>query len=260
MGLLDATDEPGKLVVGDSILIGPVCARRTVTVLSWANEMVGVITSRDVLLHPIATIRGFGWRIFFRAVSPWHEKTFLALLWDADFFGAATSKVPELLGRCIGLELQAKRIYAALAEGFANLGSIGRFFEALAEQEQDHADLLELCRAAAIRGGWKANYFNPWQEYIPRLEQQMEEVEAAVYSIGSVDDALRLVIRIESCEINEIFEAVLAASDSAFVRRLRAFRDAMERHMVYICERIPELAPHLMLACRELRAKIPRVK
>ena len=121
--------------------------------------MLGVITSRDVLLHPIATIRCFGWGIFFRAVSPWHEKTFLALLRDADFFGAASSQIPELLRRCVELELRAKRIYAALAEGFVNLGSIGRFFETLALEEQDHADLLELCRAAAIRGGWKANYF-----------------------------------------------------------------------------------------------------
>lgn len=50
---------------------------------------------------------------------------------------------------------------------------MGPFFASLAEQEQFHADLLEICRAAAIRGGWKANVFNPPEDYLPRLEQQI---------------------------------------------------------------------------------------
>ncbi len=222
--------------------------------------MVGAITSRDILFHPIATVHCFGWRIFFRAVFRWHETTFLALLQEADFFGAATSKLPALLGRCIGLELQARRIYTAFAKDPAKTGPESRFFHSLAKQEQEHADLLEVCRAAAIREGWKADYFNPWQDCVPRLEQQMEEAETSVSSIGSVDDTLRLVIQIESSEINQVFQAILAAADSPFVGRLRAFRRAMETHSAYICLRIPKLAPHLTLACRELRVKFPRVK
>ncbi len=34
----------------------------------------------------------------------------------------------------------------------------------------------------------------------------------------------------------------------------------MEAHMSYIVERLPELSPQLMLACRELRARFPKVR
>ena len=222
--------------------------------------MVGVITSWDVLAHPISTIQCFGWRVFFRAVTPWHDKPFLSLLQDAGFLGAAASQVSTVLERCIALELRAKRIYKALAKTFSDHGSVEPFFTGLAAHEQYHADLLEVCRSATLRSGWKASLFNPWQDYLPRLEQQMEATEAAVYSIDSVEAALQLVIQIESSEINEVFHAALAATDAVFVKRLKPFRKTMEAHMSYIAERLPALSPQLMLACRELRVKFPRVR
>jgi hypothetical protein len=221
--------------------------------------MVGVITSWDILAHPITTIHYFGWQVFFKAVVPWQGRTFLSLLQSAAFPRAATSNVPTILERCIGLELRAKRIYVVLAEALDDQGLVGPFFAGLAEQEQYHADLLELCRAAAIRSGWKANLFNPWQDYLPRLEQQMADTEAAVSTIDSVDAALRLVVQIEFSEINQVFDAALAATDAAFVKRLRPFQQAMEAHMSYLVERLPELSPRLLLTTRELRAKFPGV-
>ena len=217
--------------------------------------MVGVINHWDILAHPVVTIRCFGWGVFFRAIGPWQSKPFLSLLRDAGRFGAAVSKLPTILERCVGLELRAKRIYKALAKAFADEGLVGPFFAGLVEQEQYHVDLLELCRAAAIRGGWKAHLFNPWDDYLPRLEQQMDAAEAAVSQIDSVEAALQLVVQIESSEINQVFHAALAATDSAFVKRLRPFREAMEAHMAYLVERLPELSPNMLLACRELRAK-----
>ena len=110
--------------------------------------MVGVITGWDVSAHPISMIRCFGWTVFFRAVEPWQTKPFLSLLRDAGFFGTATSAVPTILERCIALELRAKTIYRTLARAFSDEGLAGPFFAGLAEQEQYHADLLEVCRAA----------------------------------------------------------------------------------------------------------------
>ena len=88
----------------------------------------------------------------------------------------------------------------------------------------------------------------------------MDDAEAAVYQIDTLEAALQLVIQIESSEINDVFYAALAATDAAFVKRLKPFREAMEAHMAYIADRIPELSPQLMFACRELRAKFPRVR
>ena len=222
--------------------------------------MVGVINRRDILAHPVTTVRCFGWRVFFRAIGPWQGKPFLSLLRSAGFLGTAAASVSTILDRCIGLELRAKRIYAALAKAFRDEGLVGPFFAGLADQEQDHADLLQLCRAAALRGGWKAALFNPWQDYLPRLEQQMDATEAAIGEIGSVDNALRLVVQIESSEINGVFNAALAATDPALVKRLRPFQEAMEAHMSYIVERLPELSPQLTMVCRELRARFPKVR
>ena len=222
--------------------------------------MVGAITSVDILAHPITTIQYFGWRVFFKAIVPWHDTPFLSLVRDAGFLGTSVSNVPTILERCVALELRAKRIYRALAKAFSDQGLVGPFFAGLAEQEQYHVDLLELARAVAVRSGWKANLFNPWQDYLPRLEQQMADTEATISTVDSVDAALRLVIQIELSEINEVFSAALAATDAAFVKRLRPFQEAMEAHMSYLVERIPELSPRLILATRELRAKFPRVR
>jgi hypothetical protein len=221
--------------------------------------MVGAITSLDILAHPITTIRCFGWRVFFRAVVPWRDTPFLSLVRDAGFLNPSESSVSTILERCIGLELRAKRIYTALAKALDDQGVVGPFFAGLAEQEQYHADLLELCRAAAIRKGWRASVFNPWQDYLPRLEQQMAAAEAGVYEIDSVDAALRLVIQIEASEINEVFQAAIAATDAAFVKKLKPFRKTMEVHMSYIVERLPQLSPNLILPTRELRARFPHL-
>jgi hypothetical protein len=222
--------------------------------------MVGVITGWDILAHPISTIRCFGWQVFFKAVGPWQGRTFLSVIRDAGFLAPSPSSVPTILERCIALELRAKRLYKILATAFDDQGLVGPFFAGLVEQEQYHADLLEICRAAAVRGGWKANLFNPWHDYLPRLEQQMDAAEAAIRQIDSVETALRLVIQMESSEINEVFPAALAATDAAFVKRLRPFQTAMEAHMTYLVERLPELSPRLMLATRELRARFPAVR
>ena len=68
----------------------------------------------------------------------------------------------------------------------------------------------------------------------------------------------RLVVQIESAEINRMFQAALASSNSEFVRRLGAFRSAVETHITYITGRLPQLDPHFALASRELRDLYPR--
>jgi rubrerythrin len=222
--------------------------------------MVGVITSWDVLAHPMTTIQCFGWLVFFRAAVPWHDVPFLSLVRDAGLFRAPPSNVPRILDRCIDLELRAKRIYNALAKALFDQGSVGPFFADLAEQEQQHADLLEVVRSAAMRSGWNASLFNPWEDYLPRLERQMDAAEAAVREIDSVDAALQMVIEIESSEVNKVFNAILAATEADFVKKLRPFRRAMEAHMAYIAERIPQLSPRMLAKVRELRASFPQLR
>lgn len=222
--------------------------------------MVGVITSLDILAHPIVTIQCFGWLVFFKAVVPWRDTPFLSLVRDSRFMKPTVSSVPSILERCIELELRAMRIYRILAKALDDQGLVGPFFAGLVEQEQYHADLLEIARAAAIRKGWRANLFNPWQDYLPRLERQMDAAETAVCSVDSIDAALQMVIELESSEINQVFNTALAATDAAFVKKLKPFQTAMEAHMHYLVERLPQLSPKLTPACMEMRKKFPPVR
>jgi rubrerythrin len=239
-----------------SFAVARVANVKWLKLMTGGDTMVGVIRTWDILEHPVATIRSFGWRVFFRALFAGQGKTFLSLAFEGC---VPTTRMPSLLERCISLELRAERIYIALSRALAEQEAVGVFFDALAEQERDHADLLRLCKAAAVRGRWRANLFNPWQEYLPRLEQQMDETDATVRSIDSVEAALRVVIEIESSEINRVFDAALAATDAAFVRKLEPFRKAMQWHLTFLVDRLGDLAPQLMAETRELRARFPRV-
>ncbi len=86
----------------------------------------------------------------------------------------------------------------------------------------------------------------------------MDAAEVAIRKVDSIDAALRLVVNVESSEINEVFSAALAASEAPLVKRLRPFRRTVEDHMSYIVERLPQLSPRLTLATRELRARFPQ--
>jgi len=210
--------------------------------------MVGVITSWDVLSHPIVTIHCFGWGVFFRAVAPWQNRTFLSLLQPAAPPRPATIRAEPILERCIALELRAGRIYTALAHSFRSDALLQEFFTNLAAQEQEHADLLRIIRMGAMRCGWKAGVFNPWEVYLPRLEQAMDAAENALREIASVNAALQLVIEIESSEVNKLFGAAMAAADATFIHKLKPFQTAMESHLAYIAERIPSLSPGMASA------------
>jgi len=155
--------------------------------------------------------------------------------------------------RCIGLELRAKRIYESLAQRFDQPDSVKGFFATLAHQEKDHAELLDLCRAATGRGEWHGKHFDPWRGAVPGLEKQMQEAESRANSLDSLSDALRLVIQIESSEVNRIYSRIVAASDSEFVKKMRAFHEAGRKHISYICEWISEMDPELRDACQKLR-------
>ena len=149
--------------------------------------------------------------------------------------------------------MQAKRIYERLARRFFGHKLISDFFSTLAQQEETHAELLTLCREATSRTIWKEECFASCRESIPQIEQQMENIESSLKSLGGVTDALRLVIQIEGSEVNRIFESVVAASGSTFVRKLLAFQNVAEDHIAFICDEIPKLESELTEECRELR-------
>jgi len=216
--------------------------------------MVGVIRKRDVLAHPIATLQCFGWPVLLKALVARRRQTFLSLLVESRAFQPPKVAVPELLDDCIGLELSACRIYETLAERFQDSASVSLFFATLSQQEQGHAELLGLCREAASREGWLEDKFAPWRDVVPRLQREMQAYEVSLADIESLPDVMQLVIRIEASEINLIFDGIVAATDSDFVRKLRAFHNAELEHLDYISSQISQLVPEMAAECRRMKA------
>ncbi len=213
--------------------------------------MLGSIGKLDVLAHPAITIRCFGWKVFVKTLVARRKETFLSLLTREGSFQPPGHSVFEIVRRCVGLEQAAARIYTALAGEFTQ-EPVRQFFETLARQEHEHAELLEMCSMAAMRGGWDGRSIDPWRENVPYLERRMREAEAKRRAVKSPADAFWLTIEIESSEVNQLFEAVVAATDSEFVRKLLRFRNTAREHLDYIRETIPEFEPGLRLACERM--------
>lgn len=221
---------------------------------SRRGNMLGAIRRREILAHPIVTVRCFGVSVFLRALFSPRRQTFLSLLTETGVCRPRRMGSPAVLSRCARLELRVAAIYAALADRFESNGPVRDFFSRLSEQEAGHFELLELCAELAGAGGWCDEAFDPSREAVPRVEALLDETEASCDEICDVCDALRLVLLLEGSELDRIFAGVVAATDSAFVRSIRAFHEADELHIAFICERIPALEPTLADACRRLLA------
>lgn len=216
--------------------------------------MVGVIRKRDVLAHPLVTIQCFGWRVFVKTMVAGGNQTFLALLMDSDFLGVKRMDGPEIVARSIQLELRAAEIYERLAERFSGNGEARDFFAQLVEDEKEHAELLRLCSASA-RMRWKSGHLQHWAGTVPRLEERMREVESSLDEVDDLTEALRLVVEIEGSEVNRVFQGIVSAVDSAFVRALAPFHVATRTHLEFVRRRIAEMEPGLASLCKVLAPK-----
>jgi hypothetical protein len=214
--------------------------------------MLGVIRKRDIVLHPVVTVQSFGWRVFLRALTAGPNETFLSLVAEAETRDTVRRRVPEVMDRAIGLEIRAMRLYQALAGRFADEDALRQLFATLAVQEQEHAELLRVCRHAARRNLIDARCLLPFAQAIPGLEAAMEGAQSFLSSDYGRLEALRLVLRLESSEINQVFDGIVAASPSEFIRTLSVFHMATREHLTYIRNVVSSIEPSLEDECRKL--------
>jgi hypothetical protein len=213
--------------------------------------MQGTIRKRDIVSHPVVTVRCFGWRVFLRCLVAGRDETFLDIVAPAAFSGGRPRSLPEMVTRSRQVELRARQIYLSFAERFPE-GPVHEFFARLADQEQSHAELLDLCGKATTQEKWSNKELRRWGDVIPGLENRMEDFERAAPVIEHPPDALRMTIDLEASEINEVFLGVIGASRSEFVRAFGAFRSAELRHIAMIGRTIADLEPTLAPECRDL--------
>ncbi len=217
--------------------------------------MKGVICRRHVMAHPVTVIQSFGWQVFFRALTAGRNRTFLSIVAPTLHRASAPATISSFIEQCVALELRAGEVYRRLSQRFIASPSLTRFFDTLARQEQDHAELLEFCRGLANDSSWGDDEVADWRDVVQRLEKRMSEVESGLHRQTDPFEALKLVIEIEGSEINSIFRGVVSATDNEFVRTFQMFQNAEAEHLDYICNEIPGLEIELSDACADLRSR-----
>jgi hypothetical protein len=216
--------------------------------------MVGVIRKRDVLRHPVATLESFGWRVFLRALRAGPHETFLSLVAEIQAAEEVKRYVPPLLESAIAIELRTMHLYQGLRARFAHEPATERFFASLARQERSHAELLRVCAQASRRAPTDARRLAPLAEMLAPCQARLARAESALASDIGRSGALRLVVEIESSEINRLFDGLVAANPSPFVESVRAFRRATDGHFAYIRHVLPTLDPGIEGECHKLVA------
>ncbi len=220
--------------------------------------MIGAIRTRDILAHPVTTVRCFGWRVFIRSLLGGRRQTFLSLIGNELVgLGDASTDFERLIGRCVALERDAEEVYRALAERFGLETPGGSFFLLLADQEHAHAQLLEICALAARRTLLPPEALAPLDDAVGRAQRCLRLQRSAAEAVEQLDDALKVVLRIETSEINRLFAGVVASTESRFVERLAVFQEAGRRHVGFICREIERLDPGFQQACAALREAEP---
>ena len=81
----------------------------------------------------------------------------------------------------------------------------------------------------------------------------MHAAQKTARLLKTLPEALELVLSLECSEINFVFQDVVQATESPFVRRVHAFNKAGKDHLTYIARCLPQLDPSLEDACRPLR-------
>jgi hypothetical protein len=217
--------------------------------------MIGAITTRDILKHPIVTIRCFGWLVFVKALFLGQHRTFLSLLPVNAVGTDRASRVARVIQRCIDLELRVDKIYTDWALEFADNRLAKRFFTALASQERSHAELLALCRSTLSKDvlcDTVVDTCSHWGDALTDLETCMTATEWQVAAIHTVEDAAKKVVEIETGEVNWLFRSVITICGSDFTRKLEVFQDAIDRHLLFISKHLPQIAPSLEFTFAEL--------
>lgn len=214
--------------------------------------MLGAICKRDILAHPVVTVRCFGWVVFVRAVCAGANTTFLSLLAESPAMRPPRPSGESVLDECIALERRIGAIYAGLAERLAGEPAVAEFLRNLAAQEEGHAELLTICRDVFAGDRWEERLVDACRPVVRTLALSVAGAERRVAALSGGREALELVLELESTEVNRVFRRVVTTHGSPFVQRLGRFQAAGREHTEYVRDVLVRLLPDLAVRCQQV--------
>ncbi|NBC48206.1 MAG: hypothetical protein GVY22_09480 [Gammaproteobacteria bacterium] len=203
--------------------------------------MQAVIDRGYCLRHPGKIIQLFGLNVYVGMLLD-KRKTLLEHL--VDHYRKHATPASGALGnayKCSALmEFRVARLYAAMAERFAEDADAAALFQDLSEEEMEHGRIMltclfhvtagpDLCFIPSVRDPQVRNVVDRLRE----LERQVPEMD--------LDEALRATAELEGGEINVIFGRLLAQVDRAQLSLFAEELEASQKHSETVPRRIAEL-------------------
>jgi hypothetical protein len=204
------------------------------------------IVDRDyVREHAREVVKSFGLMAYLRALRTPKKGLLLQM---TEKYLARGLPMPGPIGNAYKLsallELRAARIYARLAERFHQNRLVREFFEELRDEEEEHGRIMTLC-LYAIDASARIDFIPSVRDVeIRALLQELRKTERNTWRL-SLDEALDLTERLESSEVNVIFDRLLKQAknpkNELFVSQLAK----AEGHAAAVPKRIKALRAQL---------------
>ena len=207
--------------------------------------MLGVITRKEVLAHPLLILEGFGPRVLVRALTCDDNETFLDIVnrcsEEDDHQAMADVDLARTVQAFQGFELRARDLYLALAQRLGGEADVDAFFRAIAGHEEGHAVLLARVRREVRRGHcWKESA-RGHHESIARVEGLLSGVEDEVRGGVTLARALEVVETLEGSELNVVFDTLRHSVDMRSRARFEAFFVLTDRHLAFCTQGVSAL-------------------
>jgi rubrerythrin len=144
--------------------------------------------------------------------------------------------VERLLEVAVELEEHARQVYDGLAERFAHVPEVAKFWRQYAAAEANHRKALEQLRASLPRG--KAGQLVDASLLQSGQRLLAVSVEELLKPITDLDDAYELANELEASETNKVFEFLVRelASDPRVLEFLSA---DLQEHVEHIWKEFP---------------------
>lgn len=205
--------------------------------------MRGLIGKKDVLLHPLTVIRGFGWRVLLQTLVAARGRTFLEIISEG-IPHPATPREIELslqMDTLVSFEIRGAHIYARMADLFQKMREVRQFFLTLSGQEEGHAEILRITKVELARR-------QLWQTLVPiklglfeKIDRELAEVEEGLRYPQKMElkEALTAVEKLEASEINIVFDFLLHSVHTPFLKKIYYMIPSLADHQTYLNTLIP---------------------
>jgi hypothetical protein len=207
--------------------------------------MQGVVTTRQVLTHPLVIVEGFGLKVLIRSLLAGRNETFLDIVSRCAEEGAR-SEMDEVdllrtVDQCVGFERRARDLYRALSQQFAGIAEATRFFGTLSWQEEGHAIVLSRVRHEIRRGRLWTKAKDLHLASVGAIDALLAGFEQEVQKGTTLIRALEIVEGIEGSEIDVVFDTLNDNVDMRSRARFERFFVLSKAHSAYWKEQVQSL-------------------